>query len=308
MRRLPAFALLVALAVLPACGSTADGPDASGATESGTPSPSPSSTPTPSESPTPAPGPPSTEAAQSPTDDPSPVEVEPTAAGSGYAADCAARGEVAERLARLDPQQTVVANGEGSRLAVTTAGSGSTVVVLLHQLNGGACGWQQLLARAGADDRFRFVAPDLCGSGRSACVGEFTLDDIAQTKLVLDWVRKTYHPDRVTVMGASMGGAIVVRAAGIGLPIAAGVDISGPDGWFNGASIATDIRRATVPLLLAYDPADDPGTAAVAEREAARSDRVRYLELHDGHGWANLTATDGRLTPAARTMLDFLAG
>lgn len=311
MRRLPALALLIALAGLPACGSSdepaeSDEPAGSASTPSATastpadPSPSRSA----EEQPT------ATTPAETPTDAAGPVEVEPTgaAASSDYVADCRPPAGVARRLERLGTERAFVANGSGSRLAVTTVGTGPTTVVLLHQVEGGACGWADFIAAAGGDGRFRFVAPDLCGSGASDCKGQFTLDDIAQTKLVLDWVRKTHRPERVTALGASMGGAIVVRAAGLGLPLDAGVDVSGPDGWFDGADIAADIRRSSIPLLLAYDPSDDPGTAQVARKEASRAgDAVEYLALTGGHGWSNLTDGAHALTPAARKMLDFLA-
>lgn len=310
MGRLLIAVLLTVLLGLSGCGG-AEETDGEAASAPASPS---SATPSPSGAATESPDPDETATtmAASPTDVPSAEGESPTdaPASSGYSQRCAALGSAATRLDALAPQDATVKDSEsGSTLPVTTVGDGPVTVVLLHQIRGGACGWASFLSRAGGDERFRFVAPDLCGLGESDCVGELSLDQVAQAQLVLDWVRRTHRPRAVAVVGASMGGAIAVRAAGLGLDLDGVVNISGPDGWFDGDPIATDIRRATVPMLHVYDPADDPGTARTTRAEADRSDgRVRYDGSARGHGWGTLTDDQDRLTPAARGVLDFLAG
>lgn len=283
---------VVLAVVLSACGGTTD-EDASRDEPSATTSSSPtgSAPPEPTAAVTPSTGPASPEpSASAPTEPP---------ASEGSVGGCGGLGA-------LSPKQTTVGDGQGSSMRVTTVGSGATAVLLVHETEGGSCGWHPFLAEVGSDPRFRFVVPDLCGSGESTCVGEFGGDQVAQTQLLLDWIAETYRPQRVVGIGASTGGSIVVRAAGRGLPLDAAVDVSGPDRWFSDQPMSEDIRSASIPMLLVYDPGTDAEGAAVARREAGG--QVRYLEMRDGHGWDALLDRRNALSGTGRTILEFAAG
>jgi hypothetical protein len=104
-----------------------------------------------------------------------------------------------------------------------------------------------------------------------------------------------------------MGGSIALHAVAGGLPVDAVADLSGPDGWFEGSSIADDVRRIRVPVLLAYDPGDDPMTFRTARRLVTRwPQRVRFVRADEGHGWDIPADLDGTLTAEGRALLQFV--
>lgn len=214
-----------------------------------------------------------------------------------FVARCQPHGAARERLEDLDPRsRTIVEPQSGSRLPVTVAGSGRTVLVVLHDEAGNACRAQEFLTAAGGDRRFRVVAADLCTSSAAACAGELFLDDAAQTGLVLEWVRERFDPRKVVVLGVGSGGTAAVRAASVGLPADAVVNVSGP-------AAAADLRRITVPVLHLHE--DLSSREASGARLAAR-EGVRSVRLGDApaSGWKALV-DDLQLTGAGRQALDF---
>ncbi|MDQ6687188.1 MAG: alpha/beta hydrolase [Actinomycetota bacterium] len=224
-----------------------------------------------------------------------------------YARQCAATGKEARALNRAPNQTWSVSDGHGSTMPVAVVGSGGTMVVLLHQISGGACGWASFVAGGSASARYRFVVPDLCGSGESRCKDAFDLDQVAQARLIVQRARARFHPRRLTLVGASMGGAIALHAVATGLRVDGVADLSGPDGFLNGARIATDVRRLHVPALLMFDHADDQFSFDAARAAARAGGRTMFVASHGGHGWEMVSDGTTTLRPEGHRLLGFAA-
>lgn len=297
-RLLLAPSALLTIGLLAACGGTGDTATNAGSSRS----PSPSLTNMPGETSTSLPRtPPTTPDAEPEPKAPSPRPTRDTspASDNAFVNRCAPRGAARSQLDALAPRTTTIKDESGSRLPVTVAGKGDTVLVVLHDAKGDACSAGELLAAAGADERFRVVAVDLCLSAAASCVGELMLDDVAQTGVVLDWVRERYEPTRLVVLGVGSGGTVAVRAAGVGLPADAVVNVSG-------AAPAEAIRRVTVPMLHVHEDLSG-ADASGARRVAAEGQRKVALADASATGWAALTGRGVELTEAGREALRFAA-
>lgn len=224
-----------------------------------------------------------------------------------YAQRCGVVGAAATRLRAADRGSFRVRPSPGSSLPAAVIGRGGTTVVLLHQVSGGSCGWSPVLAAA-ARPGLRFVVPDLCGSRPATCTDALVRDQVAQVAALVEATARRF-PGRLVLVGASMGGSIALHAVARGLRVDAVADLSGPDGWFEDGSISDDVRRIHVPVLLAYDPGDDPMTFRTARRLATRwPGRVRFVATHEGHGWDIPANLDGTLTTEGRTLVRFVRG
>jgi dienelactone hydrolase len=190
---------------------------------------------------------------------------------------------------------------DGSVLAGAVLGEGEAAAVFLHQTSkSGFCGFATYAEWAAAQG-VRAVLVDLCGWGRSTCKGAFASDPEAQVRLLVDWAR-AHGARRVTLVGASMGGAI---ALGVGERAGADavVDLSGPATWPGVPTAAEAARHTTVPLLLAVAARDremDP-PALRAAVEGAPARHKRFVSAPGGHGWTMLN--DGPLTEPVWTTL-----
>lgn len=286
--------LVLGLAVVAGCGGSPDRATTSGATVAPAPDVlTPSTKPAPQDR--------STQPAAPEETAPAPAQSTPAFAPSrnAFVNRCRPAGDLRRRLERLAPRTgKVVDEASGSRLPVTVAGRGDTVLVALHDETGDACAARELLAAAGGDPRFTVIAVDLCTSAAARCRGELALDDVAQTGLVLDRVRASYRPAKVVVLGVGHGGATAVRAAAVGLPADAVVNVSG-------APTAAELRRVTVPMLHVHD---DPSARAAAAARTLRREggRAGRIEEAPASGWAALTASLS-LTRTGADVLDFAA-
>ena len=219
---------------------------------------------------------------------------------------------VAERcLVPVEGPLTTFAGPDGSTMAGAVLGDGPDVAVFLHQTApSGFCGFATY-AEWAASHGVRAVLVDLCGWGRSSCRGPFASDAQAQVRLLVDWARG-HDARRVTLVGASMGGAI---ALGVGQRAGADavVDLSGPADWEGVPTAGEAARSTTVPLLVAVAPGDremDPPALRAAVR-ASPSRHKGFVSAPDGHGWGLLN--DGTLaepvwTPLARDVLAWVKG
>jgi dienelactone hydrolase len=206
---------------------------------------------------------------------------------------------------------TSFAGPDGSTMAGAVLGEGPDAAVFLHQTSkSGFCGFATY-AEWAARQGVRAVLVDLCGWGRSTCHGPFSADPEAQVRLLVDWAR-AHGARRVTLVGASMGGAI---ALGVGEQAGADavVDLSGPAVWQGVPSAGEAARRTTVPLLLAVAARDremDPAALRAAV-ESAPARHKRFVSAPSGHGWTMLN--DGPLTepvwtPLATDVLSWIKG
>ena len=123
------------------------------------------------------------------------------------------------------------------KIPAVTAGTGSTVVVLLHQTDGGGlCGWLEFATTLADDPTLAVLAIDLCRYGESRCLavenGTFRdADQVDPVELAVRFARASMRAERVVVMGASMGGSVALMAAATVPGIDSAIDLSGPVDW-----------------------------------------------------------------------------
>lgn len=219
---------------------------------------------------------------------------------------------IAQRcLVPVEGGLTSFAGPEGSTVTGAVLGDGADVAVLLHQTSAaGFCGFATY-ADWVASKGVRAVLVDLCGWGRSACKGGFAADAEAQVRLLVDWARE-HGARRVTVVGASMGGAI---ALGVGQRAGADavVDLSGPAVWQGIPTAGEAAKETTVPLLLAVAPGDrgmDPPALRAAVK-AAPAQHKRFISTKGSHGWDMLgggALTEPVWSPLAHDVLAWVKG
>lgn len=202
--------------------------------------------------------------------------------------DAASADETAARRCTGEggPGRDRVIRAKGSRLVAAEIGRGPTWAVFLHQTDGGAlCGWWTYGAHV-AGRGVHVLLLDLCGYGRSVCTKPLSNDQVGQASAAVAFARR-HGARRVTVVGASMGGAVALPTARTSRADAV-VDLSGPPDW-SGANLDRDVGGLTMPTLLAASP-DDPSTVS-AFREAIRDvpAKVKRLEVvTGGHGYVML--------------------
>jgi hypothetical protein len=199
----------------------------------------------------------------------------------------------------------------GSVLTAATIGEGATVAVYLHQTSSsGFCGWVTYAAWA-AEHGVAGLLVDLCGWGRSRCVGDFATDPAAQLSTAQAWAR-AHGATRVTVVGASLGG-VTALGVGQGSGVDAIVDLSGPFSYEGLPTAAAAAPSVTVPLLVAMAPGDsemEPARVRAAFDESPARNK-RYVSTPGGHGWGMLNdGTDAApvWTSLAHTVLRWSRG
>lgn len=213
-------------------------------------------------------------------------------------------------------QQVTWRTDAGDRLHGVVVGHGPVVAVFAHQTDGdGLCGfwaYANWLEQRG----IRSVLVDLCGYGRSDCKpgGRLDLHPTQQLGLAVDWARG-HGAARVTLVGASMGGSIVIGSAAA-LQADAMVDLSGPPEWQGVPSALEAAPHLRMPVLVAAAP-HDPSTDAAVLRQAVRrapAAQKRFVSAKDGHGWELLREgspyAPGPVTwtPFAAVVADWITG
>ena len=178
----------------------------------------------------------------------------------------------------------------GSQLAGAELGRGATWAVMLHQTNGdGLCGWwpyASWLSGRGV----HVLLVDLCDYGRSTCREHEGSDQAAQAAAAVEWARR-HGARRVTLVGASMGGAVALPGAVASGPDAV-VDLSGPPTWID-AELLHEAQRLDLPTLLAVSPTDP--TFIPAYKRAIRlvpATKKRLVVCPAGHGYEMLGFRD----------------
>jgi pimeloyl-ACP methyl ester carboxylesterase len=94
------------------------------------------------------------------------------------------------------------------RLHSTTTGSGELHVGLIHGLGGASATWQPLIDRMLATGRYTVTTLDLRGHGESDRAPSYSLAELADD--VVESLPRGLH----SVVGHSLGGAVLVRAVG----------------------------------------------------------------------------------------------
>lgn len=200
---------------------------------------------------------------------------------------------------------------DGSVLTGASFGAGANTAILLHQDSAsGLCGFI-LFGRWAADHGVGALAFDVCGYGRASCNPDLLGDPVSQLRAMVAYARRQ-GARRVTLVGASMGGALAL-GAGQRAGADAVVNLSGPAYWDDVPSAADAARATTVPLLVVAADSDR-GISASALRAAVRASPARfkrYVAAPKGHGTAVLSdesVDDPRFTPAARIVLGWVKG
>lgn len=206
--------------------------------------------------------------------------------------------------------RTTTLRAPGRILPAVTTGTGRTVVVLVHQTDGGGlCGWLTFAARIAAAPGQMALAFDLCGFARSDCAegNSAVARQVDQVEMAIDEAERL-GARRIVVVGASMGGSLAVFTAARDHRVDAAVDLSGPDVWRD-VVVRERASGVRVPLLVAM--ADDEGADAVAAARAtaeAAGQGSEFVGAEAGHGYALLEESDGRPTPLSEQVLDWIAG
>jgi dienelactone hydrolase len=189
----------------------------------------------------------------------------------------------------------------GDRLQAATVGSGRDAAVFVHQSGTqGLCDFWPYAAWLADTKHVRAVLVDQCGYGASTCPGVGRNVDggrwVAATRAAVAWTR-AHGARRITLVGASFGGIVVLHAArSIQPPVNAVVDLSGELRWAGVDSLAAG-RHLRVPALLAVAPGDRYVSVGDMRRLyaaiPARPKRLVVAPAGAGHGWALLTAATG---------------
>lgn len=173
----------------------------------------------------------------------------------------------------------------GNVLTGIEVGSGPTAAVFVHESgSSGLCGFATYapwLAR----QHVHAVLLNLCGYGRSRCRGGYAANLVAQTSAAVRWARAN-GARRVTLVGASMGGTVVMAASGT-VHADAVVDLSGPLTWDPGMSTVRSARTLRIPALVVCTPGDPDTDYATLRRATGtvRNAHARFVTAPDGHGW-----------------------
>ncbi|GAC1323413.1 MAG: alpha/beta fold hydrolase [Thermoleophilaceae bacterium] len=147
------------------------------------------------------------------------------------------------RVARLErlmprPEEIVL---HGHRVAYRTAGSGSSVVLLIHGITGSAKQWDAIVPMLA--EHYTVIAPDLLGHGESAKPrGDYSLGAYAAG--VRDLLVALGHR-RATVVGHSLGGGVAMQFAYEYPPFAERLVLVSSGGL--GREVHPILRAATLP-------------------------------------------------------------
>ncbi len=204
--------------------------------------------------------------------------------------------------------RTLTLRAHGRRLPAVTTGTGPTVVVLVHQTDGGGlCGWLDFAARVAAVPGQRAIAFDLCGFGDADCAeGNATpRRQVRQVRMAIDAAARL-GARRIVVVGASMGGSLAVLTAAADRRVDAAVDLSGPDEWRD-AVVHRHASGVRAPLLVAMADDEGPEAVAVARDTAHAAPRGEFVGAEHGHGYELLSDASGNPSAIADRVLAWIA-
>lgn len=187
----------------------------------------------------------------------------------------------------------------------------STTAIFVHQMDANACGWFLYAADLAAQG-VRSMLVNLCGSGETECSKSSLTDTGADAVLAAAERAVADGATRVVLVGASIGGTTVIKAAirGASTGDLDGVaDLSGPI-----VADGTDLRAVadaiTVPVFLAVSP-DDPVVSPeemTGLADATSSDTITLIVDGAGHGWDMLGSPGGRAGTVGEQLADFIVG
>jgi pimeloyl-ACP methyl ester carboxylesterase len=191
-----------------------------------------------------------------------------------------------------------ISAGDGTRLDAALVGDGKTGVVFVHEHpgppEGAFCGWWPFAAWLAEHD-VRSLLLNLRCFGASGCPAGHTAETTADVRGAITALRRL-GSERIVLVGASLGGVVVIKAAAeIRPPVDGVVDLSGELDLGNllGGGVDLDAgaaaRRVVSPALIAV-ARDDPHASVEdtkivsvvsADREHASGEMLSPFEL--GH-------------------------
>ena len=174
------------------------------------------------------------------------------------------------------------------RLFAFSAGSGSTGVVLAHESPGGLCGWLPAVPTFTAHG-LRVLAFDFRGFPPSASAPNRTADDFAPDLQATVDTLHSAGADKVFVVGASFGGAVMLAEGAKLHGVAGFVSLSGElEIPAHAVNALAGVRRLQAPLLVMASRGDYYFDAADARRmvkAAGSADKQLALYPGSNHGW-----------------------
>ncbi|MCB0908280.1 MAG: hypothetical protein KDB63_14290 [Nocardioidaceae bacterium] len=190
-------------------------------------------------------------------------------------------------------------------LLLPTDPSGTAVVLLPQIGQSGLCGWLKYAAHL-TDEGITALAIDPCGYGESTCPEVLAPVVDKQVELALAHLDETVHPDRVVLVGASMGGSQTVRAVARGADVDAWVDVSGPSAW-DGDVLLDLAPQVDLPGMIVYARSDGDRLFREAQ-QLADATGATFVEGPGGHGWDLLLTLGGTTTRVGDRIAAFIAG
>ena len=205
---------------------------------------------------------------------------------------------------------------QGTLLEANSYGAGRFAAVFLHEAGQLAdmCGFWPYAKWLAERHHVRVVLVNRCTYGRSTCEVFQTGDRgiVTQVQPAVDWALR-HGSQRVTLVGASAGGADALQAGGVVQHVAAVVDLPGeaPD---TRANDRVDARRLHVPVLFGIAPGDSIVSVDYVRAlyEAVPGGDKRLVVARDSvgaHGWDLLRdGATGKFTPLARLVAGWVTG
>lgn len=185
---------------------------------------------------------------------------------------------------------------DGARPFAVEVGAGPTTAVFLHETGeAGLCGFWPYAVWLHSNYGIRSLLLDFCGYGNSRCGrGRFSDDQVAQTDLAVQWLRR-HGGHRVTLVGASMGGTVAaVASSRIEPTVDAVVDLSGPLQWGN-LDLVAAAPMIRSPALFAAAPNDPVVSIKKLQASLRRTatQQQQFIKAPSGHGWQLLGFSTG---------------
>jgi pimeloyl-ACP methyl ester carboxylesterase len=185
-----------------------------------------------------------------------------------------------------DVTTQILTTSDGVNIAAFVQGTGTTAIVLVHQVNDDHCGWSSEAKSLAA--KATVISIDLRGYGASGkAKGKLALAYPNDIAAAVTFARNN-NAKRVVLMGASMGAsAVVVAASRITPTVDAAIAVSAP-GVYKGQDAIGAAPAVKAPIR--YVAAKDDGSAAATAtkldaKSTASTDADALIFNAGGHGW-----------------------